>query len=94
MAMTEAQKRYEKKRMKECKNYTVKYRLYIDTEKTDQKRLQAYLADTGQSANTYLKELIRRDLDEKGIEYTIIDDRTDISAEKIPKEVATEDTEG
>ena len=92
--MTEAQKRYEKKRMKECKNYTVKYRLYIDTEKTDQKRLQTYLNATGQSANTYLKNLIRRDLDSKGIEYTVIDDRTDISAEKIPEEVETEDTEG
>lgn len=70
MAMTEAQKRYEKKRMKECKNYTVKYRLYIDTEKTDQERLQAYLNSTGQSANAYIKELIKRDLDSKGIEYT------------------------
>lgn len=69
MAMTEAQKRYEKKRMKECKNYTVKYRLYIDTEKTDQERLQAYLNNTGQSANAYLKNLIKRDLDEKGIQY-------------------------
>lgn len=74
MAMTEAQKRYEKKRMKECKNYTVKYRLYIDTEKTDQKRLQACLADTGQSANTYLKELIKRDLDSRGIEYPVTEE--------------------
>lgn len=68
MAMTEAQKRYEQKRMKECKNYTIKYRLYIETEKTEQERLQSYLDDTGQSANSYIKELIKRDLEEKGIQ--------------------------
>lgn len=73
MSMTEAQKRYEKKRMKECKNYTIKYRLYIDSEKIEQERLQNYLTDTGQSANSYIKELIKCDLDGKGIDYPVKD---------------------
>lgn len=67
MAMTEAQKRYEKKRMQDCKNYTVKYRLYLESEKIENDKLQQYLADTGQSANSYIKSLIKKDLDEKGI---------------------------
>lgn len=75
---------------KKIKQFKVQYNL----QDKDGIRLQTYLNATGQSANTYLKNLIRRDLDEKGIEYTIIDDRTDISAEKIPEEVETEDTEG
>lgn len=74
MAMTEAQKRYEKKRMKECKNYTIKYRLYIDSEKIEQERLQNYLTDTGQSANSYIKELIKKDMDEKEIEYPVTEE--------------------
>lgn len=71
MSMTESQKRYEQKRMKQCKNYTVKYRLYIDTEKKDQERFQIYLNQTGQSANSYIKNLIKKDMDEKGIKYSI-----------------------
>lgn len=31
-------------------------------------RLKGYLADTGQSANSYIKALIKKDLDDKGIE--------------------------
>lgn len=69
MAMTEAQKRYEKKRMETCKNYTVKYRLYLDNEKEESEKLSKYLADTGQSANSYIKELIKKDLDSKGVSY-------------------------
>ena len=94
----EKKKRIKEQNRKAVKKYrekTVSFAVKYSAVDAEQgKRLKAYLADTGQSANTYLKELIRRDLDEKGIEYTIIDDRTDISAEKIPKEVATEDTEG
>ena len=31
-------------------------------------RLKVYLEETGQSANSYIKKLIKKDLDEKGIE--------------------------
>lgn len=67
MALTEAQKKYEKKRMKQCKTYAIKYSLYIDSENRENERLKAYLEVTGQSANSYIKRLIKNDLDEKGI---------------------------
>ena len=43
---------------------------YTPVDITEGKRLKAYLAQTGQSANSYIKGLIKRDLDEKGIAYT------------------------
>lgn len=67
MAMTESQKKYEKKRMQSCKSYTIKY---TPKEMNESNRLQRYLNSTGLSANTYLKELVKKDLDSKGIEYT------------------------
>lgn len=76
MAMTESQKKYEKKRMQNCKSYTTKYRLYIDGERIEQERLEKYLYQTGQSANAYIKGLIKDDLDRKG--FTIDTDDTDI----------------
>ena len=82
-----SQKTYNNK----CYRFSIKF---VPSEHDEVQRFKRYIEESGQSANAYIKELIRRDLDEKGIEYTIIDDRTDISAEKIPKEVATEDTEG
>lgn len=36
---------------------------------SDGKRLKQYLADTGQSANSYIKQLIKQDLDSKGVPY-------------------------
>ena len=65
--MTESQKKYEKKRMQSCKSYTIKY---TPKEMNESNRLQRYLNSTGLSANTYLKELVKKDLDSKGIEYT------------------------
>lgn len=35
----------------------------------DGKRLKQYLADTGQSANSYIKSLIKANLDSKGVPY-------------------------
>lgn len=70
MAMTESQKTYEKKRMKACKNYTIKY---TPKEINESNRLQAYLNKNGLSANAYLKDLVKRDLDSKGIEYINLD---------------------
>lgn len=42
---------------------------YSIAEQVESERLRAYLAQTGQSANSYIKGLIKRDLDEKGIAY-------------------------
>ena len=67
MAMTESQKKYEKKRLQSCNSYTIKY---TPKEMNESNRLQRYLNSTGLSANTYLKELVKKDLDSKGIEYT------------------------
>lgn len=66
MAMTESQKKYEKKRMQSCKSYTIKY---TPKEINESDRLQVYLNSTGLSANAYLKELVKRDLDNKGVAY-------------------------
>lgn len=51
---------------KKCEQFKVQYRL---TDIADGRRLKAYLAQTGQSANSYIKGLIKRDLDKKGIPY-------------------------
>jgi len=74
MAITEAQKRYEKKRAKQCKTYAVKY---TPNDMHDNTRLQVYLAHTGQSANSYIKALIKADLDAKGIPYPVDDKMQD-----------------
>lgn len=66
MAITEAQKRYEKKRSKDCKTYAIKY-TPVDMIESD--RLQVYLKSVGMSANAYIKNLIKKDLDEKKIPY-------------------------
>lgn len=71
MAMTESQKKYEKKRMQSCKSYTIKY---TPKEINESDRLQVYLNSTGLSANAYLKELVKRDLDNKGVAYPDIMD--------------------
>lgn len=42
---------------------------YGIAEQAESERLRSYLAQTGQSANSYIKGLIKRDLDEKGIAY-------------------------
>lgn len=66
MAMTKSQIEYEKKRMKQCKTYAIKYSLYIENENRENERLKTYLEKTGQSANSYIKNLIKSDLDKKG----------------------------
>lgn len=67
----EAVKKYSEK----TKTFALKY---YATDIIDAKRLQLYLEQTGKSANEYLKEVVKRDLDEKGIEYN-----TGISDESI-----------
>ena len=55
-----SQKTYNSK----CHYFSVKY-TPIEFDQAD--RLKAYLKETGQSANAYIKDLIRRDLDIKGV---------------------------
>ena len=77
MAMTESQKEYEKKRMKQCKTYAIKYSLYLSEENKENERLKRYLERNNISANSYIKGLIKRDLDSKGIAYPDSTDSTD-----------------
>ncbi len=56
----EAQKKYREKTI----NFLVKY---YPTDIEYGQKLKEYLAHTKQSANSYLKELIKKDLDEKGV---------------------------
>lgn len=56
----DAQKKYSEKTM----TFAVKY---YPTDIKEGQRLKKHLEETGQSANSYLKELIKKDLDEKGI---------------------------
>lgn len=50
---------------KKIKQFKVQYNLQ---DNNDGLRFQKYLKETGQSANGYLKELIKKDMDSKGIE--------------------------
>lgn len=62
--VSEAQKRANKKQDGYRIQFSVNYRL---TDLQEGQRLKAYLETTGQSANAYLKDLIKKDLDSKGI---------------------------
>ena len=42
---------------------------YTPVDIAEGKRLKAYLAQTDQSANSYIKGLIKADLDSKGVPY-------------------------
>ena len=60
MSIEESKKKYSKKLIQFKVEYSLK-----DME--EGKRLKEYLELTGQSGNSYLKELIKKDLDEKGV---------------------------
>lgn len=47
---------------------------YGISELNESERLRLYLAQTGQSANSYIKGLIKADLDSKSIPYPDIQD--------------------
>lgn len=66
MAMTESQKKYEKKRAKVCKTFAIKY---SPVDITESNRLMHYLSENNVTANAYIKELIKKDLDSKNIPY-------------------------
>ena len=59
------QKSYNKKSIQ----FNTIYRPGTDIQ--EGKRLRIYLDNTGQTANSYIKDLIKRDLDTKGIEYPL-----------------------
>lgn len=61
---SEAQKRATKKADAQSVMFAVKYR---KNEIQEGRRLKSYLELTGQTANAYLKELIKKDLDSKGV---------------------------
>ncbi len=59
----EAQKKYNQKTIMIAASYKP------GTDIKEGERVKAYLKQTGQSANSYIKELIKKDLDNK--KYTI-----------------------
>lgn len=61
---TEAQKRAQKEANKKSLMFSANYRL---NDLQEGQRLKDYLSDTNQSANSYLKDLIKKDLDSKGV---------------------------
>lgn len=61
-------KEQNRKAVKKYREKTVSFAVKYSAVDADQgQRLKEYLANTGQSANSYIKELIRADLDSKGI---------------------------
>ena len=68
MAMTKAQKEADK-RYREKHQVITKSVSYKKEEIAEGKRLLSYLAQSGQSANSYIKGLIKRDLDSKNVPY-------------------------
>ena len=61
-ASRKADRTYNEKRIPFSIGYTP-----VDIE--EGKRLKAYLMESGLSANSYIKGLIKRDLDEKNVPY-------------------------
>ena len=49
-----------------------------EEDKKEASRIRAYLKQSGQSANAYLKALIKADLDAKGISYPDNNDNTEV----------------
>lgn len=60
-------KEQNRKAVKKYREKTVSFAVkYSAVDAEEGKRLKAYLAQTGQSANSYIKGLIKRDMDSKG----------------------------
>ncbi len=59
----ESQKRYNDQRVQ----YNISWKSKED--KKEGMRLKTYLEQSGQTANIYIKELIKKDLDNKGVVY-------------------------
>lgn len=76
MASTEAQKKAN--RTYREKHKPVQITIQYKSDKNEGLRLKQYLLDNNIAANQYVKMLIKRDLDEKGIAYP---DSTDIDTD-------------
>lgn len=59
-------KKSQDKYKKKITQFKVQYSL---NDEQEGRRIKAYLAQTGQSANSYIKGLIKANLDNKGLEY-------------------------
>ncbi|MSA02176.1 hypothetical protein GKG47_09005 [Lactonifactor sp. BIOML-A3] len=68
MALTEAEKKAQKKYNE--KTITIACSFKPGTDIQEGIRVKQYLANTRQSANSYIKSLIKADLDSKGYYYT------------------------
>lgn len=64
MALTEAAKRAQKKYNEKTITIAASYKPGTDLKEGE--RVKVYLDQTGQSANSYIKSLIKADLDSKG----------------------------
>ena len=62
-ASRKADKKYNEKKINFALTYT-------PTDKEEGLRLKKYLSDNNISANSYIKSLVKGDLDNKGIPYT------------------------
>lgn len=67
MALTEAAKRAQKKYNEKTITIAASYKPGTDLKEGE--RVKAYLDQTGQTANSYIKALIKTDLDSKGFMY-------------------------
>ena len=67
MASSDAQKNAYKKYNKKKLPFAL---VYTPTDMHEGLRLKHYIESTGISCNAYLKELVKQDLDSKGIGYT------------------------
>lgn len=68
----EKKKEQNRKAVKKYSEKTLTFAVkYYPTDIEYGKKLKEYLADTGKSVNSYLKELIKADLDSKGIQVFI-----------------------
>lgn len=69
MALTEKEKDSQKRYYYSNKPMQFGVIFKTDADKIEGLRLQAYLSQTGISANAYIKSLIRADLDSKNVPY-------------------------
>lgn len=64
--------------------------VYTPTDSIEGKRLKAYLAQTGQSANSYIKGLIKANLDAKGLRCWKIRNEKTMDAKKVINQLLLE----
>lgn len=69
MDKIEKKKEQNRKAVKKYSEKTMSFAIkYYPTDIKEGQRLKKYLEETGQSANSYIKALIKADMDSKGIE--------------------------